>query len=83
MQQPVTTKPSEQQEEAAKPTAREEQQEAKERSSPSSKVIHAAILREGKDELDRSSDALLSSGLAAGLSMITEGVMTHYLPDAA
>jgi len=44
-------------------------------------------LREGKDELDRSSDALLWSGLAAGLSMglsmIAEGEMTHCLPDAA
>jgi hypothetical protein len=78
MQQPATSKPSEQQQEAAKPTAREEQQEAKERSSPSSKVIHEAILREGQDELSRSSDALLWSGLAAGLSMglsmIAEGV---------
>lgn len=63
-------------------TAQEEQQDAKERSAPSSKVIHEAILREGKEELDRSSDALFWSGLAAGLSMVAEGVMTHYLPDS-
>jgi formate/nitrite transporter FocA (FNT family) len=66
-------------------TAQEEQQEAKERSAPSSKVIHEAILKEGKEELARSSDALFWSGLAAGLSMglsmVAEGVMTHYLPD--
>ncbi len=67
-------------------TAQEEHQEAKERSAPSSKIIHEAILREGKEELDRTSDALFWSGLAAGLSMglsmIAQGVMTHYLPDS-
>ena len=86
MPQPNSPNSSEE-EQTPKPTAREELREAKERSSPSSKVIHEAILREGKDELSRSSDALFWSGLAAGLSMglsmVAEGVMTHYLPDAA
>lgn len=67
-------------------TAQEEHQEAKERSAPSSKIIHEAILREGKEELARTSDALFWSGLAAGLSMglsmIAKGVMAHYLPDS-
>ncbi|OGX82434.1 formate/nitrite transporter family protein [Hymenobacter glacialis] len=64
----------------------QKEQEAKKRSAPSSKVIHKAILLEGREELSRSSGALFWSGLAAGLamglSMIAEGVMTHYLPDS-
>lgn len=67
-------------------TAQEEHQEAKERSAPSSKVIHEAILKEGQEELARTSAALFWSGLAAGLSMglsmIAKGVMMHYLPDS-
>ncbi len=67
-------------------TEQEEQQEAKERSAPSSKIVHEAILKEGHEELARTSDSLFWSGLAAGLSMglsmIAEGVMTHYLPDS-
>ncbi|MFC6224729.1 formate/nitrite transporter family protein [Hymenobacter artigasi] len=80
MQQPLPT--------TSQPTtAQEEQQEAKERSAPSSKIIHEAILKEGREELARPSDALFWSGLAAGLSMglsmMAEGVMVHYLPDSA
>ena len=67
-------------------TPQEEHKEAKERSAPSSKIIHEAILREGHEELARTSGALFWSGLAAGLSMglsmIAQGVMTHYLPDS-
>lgn len=61
-------------------------QEALERSAPSGKVVYQAILAEGKEELRRSSAALLYSGLAAGLSMgfsmIAEGLLAHYLPAA-
>jgi formate-nitrite transporter family protein len=53
--------------------------------SPSGKVVYKAILKEGEDELSRSSSALFWSGLAAGLSMgfsmIAEGLLHAYLPD--
>lgn len=64
-----------------------EQQEIEDRSSPSGKVVYKTILKEGRDELKRSSSALFWSGLAAGLSMgfslIAEGLLHAYLPDAA
>lgn len=63
-----------------------EQKEAQERSAPSGKIVYKAILKEGEEELDRSSSALAWSGLAAGLSMgfsmIAEGLLTAFLPDA-
>jgi formate/nitrite transporter FocA (FNT family) len=62
-----------------------EEQEAEERSAPSGKIVYKAILKEGEEELDRSSSALFWSGLAAGLSMgfsmIAEGLLTSFLPD--
>jgi len=65
---------------------REEKQEAHERSAPSSSVVYGAILKEGEEELARPSSALFWSGLAAGiamgLSMIAEGLLMTYLPDA-
>jgi formate/nitrite transporter FocA (FNT family) len=63
-----------------------EDEEASERSSPSGKIVYKAILKEGEDELERSSSALFWSGLAAGLSMgfsfIAEAVLRAHLPDA-
>ena len=63
-----------------------EQKEVQERSSPSGKIVYKAVLKEGEEELDRSSSALFWSGLAAGLSMgfsmIAEGLLTAFLPDA-
>jgi formate-nitrite transporter family protein len=63
-----------------------ERQEVEQRSSPSGKVVYKAILKEGIDELERPSSALFWSGLAAGLSMsfslIGEGLLHAYLPDA-
>ena len=65
---------------------KQEAQEAQERSAPSGKVIYRAILAEGEEELDRSSAGLFWSGLAAGLSMgfsmIAQGLLERYLPDA-
>ncbi len=62
------------------------EEEAEERSSPSGKVVYKAILKEGEDELQRSSSALFWSGLAAGLSMsfsfITESILHAHLPHA-
>ena len=63
-----------------------EEQEARERVAPSGVIVYKTILKEGQDELDRSSSALFWSGLAAGLSMafsmIGEGLLKAYLPDA-
>jgi formate/nitrite transporter FocA (FNT family) len=63
-----------------------EDQQAENRSSPSGAIVYKAILREGEEELKRSSSALFWSGLAAGLSMgfslVTEGLLTAYLPAA-
>lgn len=63
-----------------------EQQEIEDRASPSGKIVYKAISKEGEGELERSSSALFWSGLAAGLSMgfslVAEGLLTAYLPDA-
>ena len=63
-----------------------ERREAEERSAPSGKVVYRAIMKEGEEELARPSAALFWSGLAAGLSMgfsmIAEGLLHAYLPDA-
>jgi formate/nitrite transporter FocA (FNT family) len=60
--------------------------EAEERSAPSGKVVYTAILKEGTDELKRTTSALFWSGIAAGLSMgfslIAEGLLQYYLPQA-
>src|SRR4051812_7003678 len=62
-----------------------EQDEAEERSSVNVRVVHEAVRREGEEELERSSQALAFSGLAAGLSMgssfIAEGLLRNHIPD--
>ena len=54
--------------------------------SPSAQAIHDAIYKEAESELERPSANLFWSGLAAGLSMsssmIVEGVLEAYLPEA-
>ena len=63
-----------------------EQKQVEERVAISPNVVHETIRREGDDELQRSSSALAWSGLAAGLSMgfslVAEGLLAAYLPDA-
>ena len=65
---------------------RAEQREANERKAPSGKVLYRTTMQEGEMELKRSTAALFWSGLAAGLSMgfsmIAQGLLNHYLPDA-
>ena len=65
---------------------RAEDEEAEERTAPAGKIVYKAILKEGEGELERPSSALFWSGLAAGLSMgfsmIAEGLLMAYLPDA-
>lgn len=61
-----------------------EQSQAQERRSPSGKIVYAAILAEGEEELERPSSALFWSGLAAGLSMgfslISQALLQAHLP---
>lgn len=63
-----------------------EQQVAEEHASVPVSVVHEAVRRQGEEELSRSLQALAWSGLAAGLSMamslVTEGLLQAYLPDA-
>lgn len=65
---------------------RADKREAKERKAPSGRVLYRTTLDEGEEELSRPSASLFYSGLAAGLSMglsmIAQGLLTHYLPDA-
>ena len=69
-----------------KKTNWKEEKEAEALQAPSAKIIYDAIYKEATSELSRSSSALFWSGLAAGLSMgfsmISEGLLKAYLPDA-
>ncbi|MCP8938439.1 formate/nitrite transporter family protein [Alsobacter sp. SYSU M60028] len=55
-------------------------------SRPSAALIHETIRAEGESELDRTTGALLLSGLAAGLTMglslVAQGLLHARLPDA-
>ena len=66
---------------------RADKREANERKAPSGKVLYRTTFQEGEEELQRPSASLFFSGLAAGLSMglsmIAQGLLTHYLPDTA
>lgn len=63
-----------------------DQEQADERQSPSAKAIHDTIFMEADSELARPTSSLFWSGLAAGLSMgfsmITQGMLESYLPEA-
>src|SRR3954465_770282 len=63
-----------------------EEQEAAGRRAPTPTVVYDAVLSEGEDELRRPPGPLAWSGVAAGLSMgfsmITEGLLRRYLPEA-
>ena len=63
-----------------------EEKQVQEAQSLDAKTTYEVIRREGRKELDRSSDALFWSGLAAGLSMgfsfLAEALLHSHLPDA-
>jgi formate/nitrite transporter FocA (FNT family) len=69
-----------------KDRAQAEQEEAEERSAPTPSVVWQAIYAEGRDELARGWRQLAWSAVAAGLSMgfslITEGLLRRYMPEA-
>jgi formate-nitrite transporter family protein len=71
--------------ESAREQATEEKQ-VQDAQSLDAKSTYEVIRREGEKELDRSTDALFWSGLAAGLSMgfsfLTEAILRANLPDA-
>ena len=66
--------------------ARHREDQAREAEKLDAKTTHEVIRREGEHELERSSDALFWSGLAAGLSMgfsfLVDALLRTYLPDA-
>ena len=63
-----------------------EERDVEERSAPRARIVHAAVVRQGKDELDRPLSSLFWSGVAAGIaimaSLSTEAGLHHRLPDA-
>ncbi|MEH3104673.1 MAG: formate/nitrite transporter family protein [Sphingomonas phyllosphaerae] len=66
--------------------ATEEEEEAEERSAPAARVVHAAVVEQGEDELARPTASLFWSGFAAGIAIMASlwvtGALHHYLPDA-
>ena len=64
----------------------EEEEEVTERSPPRAAVVYETVRKEGESELIRPVEALIFSGLAAGLSMgfslVALGLIEAHLPDA-
>jgi formate/nitrite transporter FocA (FNT family) len=64
----------------------EESREVGERSPPKAKVVHAAVVRQGEDELQRPLGSLFWSGLAAGIAIMAsvsaQAALHGRLPDA-
>jgi len=64
-----------------------EEKQVQERVAIGAHVVHETIRREGEEELNRTTSALAWSGLSAGLSMgfslIAEGLLAAYLPQAS
>lgn len=63
-----------------------EQDEAEERSPPAAKIVHAAVSRQGDEELNRPSASLLWSAVAAGVAIMASvsvsGALHSFLPEA-
>jgi formate/nitrite transporter FocA (FNT family) len=63
-----------------------EAQEAEERSAPKAKIVHAAVSKQGEDELARPTTSLFWSGVAAGVaivsSVVAQAAIGRGLPDA-
>ncbi|HEU5068498.1 MAG TPA: formate/nitrite transporter family protein [Sphingomicrobium sp.] len=64
----------------------EEKEEAQRRSGPESLVLYQAVVLKGEHELGRPATSLFWSGLAAGIavsnSLVAEGALHEYLPNA-
>jgi len=63
-----------------------ENREVEERSPPKAKVVHAAVVKQGEDELERPLGSLFWSGLAAGIAIMAsvsaQAALHLRLPDA-
>ncbi|HMR68580.1 MAG TPA: formate/nitrite transporter family protein, partial [Anaerolineae bacterium] len=63
-----------------------DKKEVRRRTAPRAAIVYETIRREGEDELDRTTAALIYSGLAAGLSMgfsfLGEALLQAHLPEA-
>jgi formate/nitrite transporter FocA (FNT family) len=72
--------------EDAPPLSEAEEREIEERSPPTAKVVHAAVSKQGDDELDRPAGSLFWSGLAAGIAIMAsvsaQAALHQRLPDA-
>ena len=66
---------------------RKEREDAYRRTAPRAAVVYEAIRREGEEELERDTSALIWSGVAAGLSMgfsfLTEALLAHHMPTVS
>jgi formate/nitrite transporter FocA (FNT family) len=64
----------------------QEKKEVEEHSPPAAKVVHAAVSKQGDDELDRPVGSLFWSAVAAGIAIMTSrwisGALHHYVPEA-
>ena len=64
----------------------EEREEVAEHSPPAAKVVHAAVSKQGDDELNRPLSSLFWSAIAAGIAIMASvwvsGALHHYLPAA-
>jgi formate/nitrite transporter FocA (FNT family) len=73
-------------EDQAPPLTEDEEKEVEERSPPKAKVVHAAVVKQGEDELERPAGSLFWSGLAAGIaimaSVTAQAALHQGLPDA-
>jgi formate/nitrite transporter FocA (FNT family) len=62
----------------------QELEKVEEHSPPASKVVHAAVSKQGDDELDRPASSLFWSAVAAGIaimaSLFLSGALHHYMP---
>lgn len=66
---------------------RRERKDAQRRTAPRAAVVYEAIRREGEEELERNTAALVWSGVAAGLSMgfsfLTEALLGYHMPTVS
>lgn len=66
---------------------RREREDAQRRAAPRAAVVYEAIRREGEEELERNTVALIWSGVAAGLSMgfsfLTEALLGYHMPTVS
>jgi formate/nitrite transporter FocA (FNT family) len=62
-----------------------EEREVEERSPPEARIVHAAVARQGEDELDRPVGSLFWSGIAAGFAIMAsiwaQAALHRQLPD--